>query len=318
MRSGGTQIMSYLHLTIAEREEVRVMLEQGKSQRFIACKLERSPSTISRELQRNQSTNHPYRAHLAQERYEHARKLCRPTKKVLEPSILIKIINGLEQYWSPEQIIGKNQLKISIPTIYRALKEGLLPQVLISKLRRQGRKSHGSNERRGKFSDSTSIEERPEIVTKRERIGDWEGDTMCGAHGGGNLLTLVDRATSYLVASKMENRLASTLLDTITKVLSGNPRHTITLDNGKEFAYFKDLEKNLQTKTYFAHPRSPWERPINEHTNGLLRQFFPKHTSLKDVTEEDVHWAVNLLNNRPRKRLNWKTPIELFAATCCT
>lgn len=310
--------MSYHHLTIAEREDVRVLLEQGMSQRFIARHLGRNPATICREINRNQVSSTPYRAHEAQDRYLRVRQDCKSAKKVLRPELYPHIVIGLELYWAPEQIIGRLQLPISTSTIYRALWNGLLPQTVVQKLRRGGHRSKGSAETRGKMSGCISIEERPAIAAQRQRPGDWEGDTVCGTHGTGHILTLVDRATSFLVASKMKNRMAETVLRTMSSNLAGLCCHTITLDNGKEFAKFKDIQSNLDTKVYFAHPHSPWERPINEHTNGLLRQFFPKNTSFADVTEEQVEIAVDLLNNRPRKRLHWKTPAEVFANACCT
>jgi IS30 family transposase len=309
--------MSYIHLTIAEREEVRVMLEEGRSQRYISKQLQRSPSTISRELKRNKISLQPYKAHCAQERYQVVRQACRPVKKIMQSELQSQIIQAIEQYWSPEQAIGRLKLSISVPTIYRALRDGLLPKILIPKLRRQGRKSNGKNELRGKLSATTSIELRPAIVEKRERLGDWEGDTVAGTRGTGHFLTLVDRATSFLVACKMEDRQAETVLAAMTVSLQALPCHTITLDNGKEFARFTEIEEALKTKTYFAHPHSPWERPINEHTNGLLRQFFPKNSSFQDVSDADVLQAVWFLNHRPRKRLDWKTPFELFSDGCC-
>jgi|GEM_PF-816069 len=161
--------MSYIHLTIAEREEVRVMLESGQSQRYISKQLQRSPSTISRELKRNNILLQPYKAHCAQERYQVVRKVCRPVKKIMQSELKSKIVQAIEQYWSPEQAIGRLNLPISVPTIYRTLRDGLLPKILIPKLCRQGRKSNGKNERRGKLSATTSIELRPAIVEKRER-----------------------------------------------------------------------------------------------------------------------------------------------------
>jgi transposase, IS30 family len=172
--------MSYFHLTIVEREEVRVMLEEGRSQRYIARQLNRAPSTINRELKRNNVSEQAYKAHSAQARYQTVREACRPTRKALNPRFQEMLIQRLDQYWSPEQIIGRLNLPISISTGYRALQDGLLPKMLIPKLR-QGRKSHGKDESRGKFTATTSIEVRPEIVAKRERIGDWEGDT-CMRH----------------------------------------------------------------------------------------------------------------------------------------
>jgi len=128
------------------------------------------------------------------------RQACRPVRKIIQPELQSKIVQGIEQYWSPEQVIGRLKLPISVPTIYRALRDGLLPKILIPKLRRQGRITYGKSERCGKLSATTSIELRPAIVARRERIGDWEGDTVAGTRGSGHFLTLVDRATSFLVA----------------------------------------------------------------------------------------------------------------------
>ena len=224
------------------------------------------------------------------------------------------IVSGLEQYWSPEQIIGYHGMKLCTATIYRALKSGILPTVLQEKLRQHGksRKAKGE-EQRGTIPDCVSIEERPAEAATRCRVGDWEGDTVAGKWQTGCFLTLVDRKTRILIAMKLDNHRAETLKESICSSLRGLPCNTLTVDNGKEFAAHIAITAELKAQVYFAHPHSPWERPTNENTNGLLRQFFPKYTSFLTVTQEYLDYAIHLLNNRPRKCLDWKTPYQAWA-----
>ena len=305
--------MSYHHLTISERECILLMHHGKESITQISNALGRNKSTISRELCRN-SKKSSYSANKAQNSYVIRRQACRPHLKVMKSVNHANIVNGLDLYWSPEQIIGHHGMKLCIATIYRALKKGILPTVLQEKLRQHGksRKADGE-ERRGTIPDCVSIDERPTEATARSRVGDWEGDTVAGKWKTGCFMTLVDRKTRILVARKLDNHRAETLKESICDSLKGLPCNTLTVDNGKEFAAHVSITAQLKTQVYFAHPHSPWERPTNENTNGLLRQFFPKHTSLLMVTQELLDIAVHLLNNRPRKCLNWKTPYQAFA-----
>ena len=205
-------------------------------------------------------------------------------------------------------------MDICTATIYRALTKGLLPTILRENLRQKGkpRKADGE-ERRGTIPDCISIDERPVEAADRNRVGDWEGDTVAGKWRTGCFMTLVDRKTRFLVATKLDDHRAETLKESICTGLKGLPCNTLTVDNGKEFAAHKVITVELKAQVYFAHPHSPRERPSNENTNGLLRQFFPKYTSFLTVTQEHLDKAIHLLNNRPRKCLNWNTPYQALA-----
>ena len=165
------------------------------------------------------------------------------------------------------------------------------------------------------------ISERPNEANNRERIGDWESDTVYGAIGKGFLSTNVDRKSRFLVAALLEERTSNTFnVETIQafKKIGNIPTHSFTFDNGSEFAMYKEFEKSLQTTAYFADPHSPWQRGTNENTNGVLRFFFPKGTNFLNVTPEYLDFVVDLINNRPRKCLGWLSPAEVFFRECCT
>lgn len=302
--------MSYHHLTISERECILLMHHNQKGITQIAQVLERNKGTISREIRRNTGRN-GYSACEAQNLYAIRRRACKPQSKILRAECHKLIVSGLEQYWSPEQIVCHHEMDLSITTVYRALKNGLLPTVLREKLRQEGksRKAEGE-ERRGSIPDCISIDDRPPEAAARSRVGDWEGDTVAGKWRTGCFMTLVDRKVRFLVARKLDDHRAETLKESICKSLKMLPCHTLTVDNGKEFAAHKAITAELKAQVYFSHPHSPWERPTNENTNGLLRQFFPKHTSFLTVTQEQLDHATHLLNNRPRRCLNWKTPYQ--------
>jgi IS30 family transposase len=310
--------VSYHHLTIDERETIRVLLGQGLGPTDISLFLGRNKSTISREIARNGSSGN-YRAHEAQNRYKQRRMACRPFLKVNEPSIKSALAQGLSQYWSPEQIVNTIHIPVSVPTIYRAIKSGVIPVQFREKLRRKGKPyKSASDERRGTIPGCISIDERPVAATNRSRLGDWEGDTIAGKRNTGHLVTLIDRKARFLVACKVPDRKAENVKNVICQTLYGLPCKSVTVDNGKEFAEHQAITETLKAPVYFAHPHSPWERPTNENANGLLRQFFSKDTHFDKVTCEQVEHVVNLLNHRPRKCLGWKSPFMVFNEICCT
>ncbi len=180
--------------------------------------------------------------------------------------------------------------------------------------RKPYRKRYGRYEKRGKIKNRTSIDESPEVVGKKGRIGDWEGDTIMGKDKKSVLLTLVDRKTLYTIIVKLDSKRASEVAKAVVKVLYPLKQRikTITFDNGLEFAEHEIMSKKLEAQIYFAHPYSPWERGINENINGLIRQYFPKGTDFNEVSAKEINFLVNRLNNCPRKTLGGKTPNELF------
>jgi IS30 family transposase len=211
------------------------------------------------------------------------------------------------------------RMRISIETVYRwVYRDASLGGQLFSCLcrshkKRRRQRHYGTG--RGLIPGRVSIDERPELVTTRQRFGDWEGDTVEGAKGSGHITTHVERKSRYLVAAKLTNKTATVTADAVTRAFNPIPkklRHTLTLDNGKEFARFKDIEKKTGLAIYFADPYSAWQRGANENTNGLLRRYFPKGSDFRNVTDETLASAVKKLNHRPRKCLGYRTPQEVF------
>ena len=320
--------MSYIQLTEKERYVIS-HLRSSFSIREIARRLKRHHTTISRELKRNgpkydctvywYDWTHP----LAMTRRHQPRHQRRQANQRLVNYVESK----LKLEWSPEAIANRlaidypdnEQMRISHETIYRwiyldASADGVLYRSLRrrrKRRRRQRRYGAGKRFNVGKIG----IDQRPEIVATRQRFGDWEGDTVQGKPGTGCLATMVERKSRYLVATKLEDKKAATLTANGIKALSPIPlvmRKTLTLDNGSEFANFKELEEKTRLQIYFADPYAAWQRGANENTNGLLRQYFPKGMNFFEINEDDVATAVRRLNNRPRKCLGYRTPHEVF------
>jgi IS30 family transposase len=306
--------MSYHHLTAEQREKI-FSLKEKLSYADIADEVGCHKSTISRELSRNGGLS-GYSGVRAQKRYRECRtRSHRPPKLSVFPEMREHIEEGLKRYWSPEQIVHRQELPISVPTIYRAIRKDIISRERFRPhLRRKGKPyTRKGTETRGKLSGCISIDKRPQEAASRSRPGDWEGDTVLGKHGTGCLVTLVDRTTRLTLAGKLSGKHADPLSEVVTKLLEDKPCETITFDNGKEFARHQEIGDALGTKVYFSHPHSPWERGTNENTNGLLRQFFPKGKSMAQVSQKDVDAVVRLLNDRPRKCLGWETPLEAFS-----
>lgn len=309
----------------------------GKSLREISRELKRSASTISRELSRNGSPKeHKYSAHKAQEKYHIRRKRCHRILLLADAELRDKILSlFLHNQWSPEQIANRLALeeknKISYNTIYRALHTGLMEKKgcyrikgkfsLEKKLRRKGKKPKPSaqNQKRGKFQISNPIEQRPLSATNRTRFGHWEADTMAGKKGAECLVTLVDRKSRFLLAKKCSKASAidvqNAMVDLLKPFLNVKLR-SITPDRGKEFSYHAKTSQLLNgVPFFFPNPYSPWERGTNENTNGLIREYMPKHTCFSLFSDDTIKSFVNKLNCRPRKCLGWKSPFEVFFQT---
>lgn len=322
--------MGYRHLSIDEREVILKMLAQQCSPQAIGLALGRHPETIRREVRRNAGRDGEYWPHPAQKAYEQRRAESKQPYRLDEDPWLQKYVLGkLQRHWSPEQIGGrlrKDHGRIVSPGtiyswVYRDRADG---GTVWRSLRRRHRrrKRHRGVDRRGQIPGRRMIDQRPAIVDQRERLGDWESDTMEGRKGKGLLATHVERKSRYTVAVKVSDKSASTVTRATVQGLRRIPaakRKTLTLDNGKEFAGFAQMERQLGIRTYFAHPYASWERGTNENTNGLLRQFFPKGTDFTQVSDSEVDRVERLLNNRPRKCLGYRTPAEVFWAKpkCC-
>jgi len=318
--------MPYTHFTLAERKVLYFMQWQEYSQADVARALGRAPSSISRELRRNTKHGQTYCACNADVRYRAVRRNLAVRTKTGNPTLMQNVNTMLKEGWAPEQIAGRLRRVdhprspskwISFQTIYRHVwADKANGGSLFRYLRRGGKrylKRCGST--RGQIVGRVSIEERPVLVDERRRVGDWEGDTVVGRHHQGLVATFVERKTGYFVAQKMHDKRASTLNRAAKAAFKRVPHQlvqTFTFDNGKEFASFKDLEKHFDARAYFAHPYCAWERATNENTNGLLRQFLPKKTDLRSLTQAQLDIIAHRLNNRPRKRLDYRTPCEAF------
>lgn len=312
--------MNYRQLAENERYQIYAYKRAGYTQQDIANLLQRSPSTISRELKRNSGLRN-YRPAQAQ-RMSELRK--RTAFKAIKITFNVQtwIEKLLRQDLSPQQVVDylARHKGISLhhesiyQLIYRDKKAGgdLYRHLRIAA--KPYRKRYGHYERRGKIKNRIDIDNRPGIVNDRARIGDWEGDTVMGKGRKSALLTLVERKTLYTVIVKLSGKRA----DLLAKAAIANLREfkekvkTITFDNGLEFSEHGKIAKGLGADIYFAHPYASWERGTNENTNGLIRQYFPKGTDFNEVTRAQVQWVMDRINNRPRKTRGCKTPNELF------
>ena len=312
---------TYSQLSYSERCQIYVLNKKGNTQTVIAAAVGTSQPTISRELRRNKGAC-GYRYKQAQNMSENRRLIAtRPIK--MTPQITNLIDSKLLLKWSPDQISGwlrsEKDTLISHETIYQYIwsdkKSGGL---LYQDLRRQGkryqsrRKSYAG---RGHIKNRVSIDERPAIVEKKSRVGDWEIDLVIGKGHSGALVTIVDRATSFTVSKRVNSKSADVVTAATIALLAPYKGAvlTITADNGKEFAYHEQMTKALGAAVYFADPYSSWQRGLNENTNGLLRQYWPKHTDFKAVTPRAVASVIASLNNRPRKKLDYQTPADKMA-----
>lgn len=319
----------YHHLTTEERERTMVLRGQGLSLRAIARKLTRSPSTILRELDRNSKADGQYSCDYAAKQYRKRRKRCCPKRIMADPALAPLVAEKLLLKWSPEQIAGRFALdhypvRFSYATIYRAIDQHVLPHSLKKELRIKSKyKRHKTDDRRGKRDGVTSISERPAAANERTEVGHWESDTVLGQRKTGRIGTHVDRKTGFLVAFKLSGgtpeEFAWATIAAFT-LFPPQARKSFTVDRGFEFARHEWIKQVLSMPVFFCDPYAPWQRGTNENTNGLLRQFFPKKTSFAPITDEVLSHVVALINNRPRKRLGWKSPQELFPFNdyCCT
>ena len=320
--------MSYTHFTLDERKYLQKLLSEGLSIRKISEILERAPSSVSREIRRNRAKYKPHHKPDNKYWYNHWRannlyilRRRNQDRAALKPGTeeWDYIISGLEHYWSPAAIAGRWHLEhpdrktLCVSTIYRYIKQGKFPRITAkSHLRRHGKHMLPRSSCYNSIQPDRIIPQWPDTIRSRTRIGDWEGDTVYGAVGKGLLVTLVDRKSKLLRMGLLVKRSAEETRLVIEKRLKGLPVKSISLDNGSEFSEFRKLEQDLSTLVYFAEPHKPWQRGTNENTNDIVRFFFPKGFDFRTITDEDVQFVEDLINNRPRACLNWKTPAEVF------
>ena len=309
---------TYKQLTQEQRYQIYILMKTGHKQCKIAMLLGANKSTISRELRRNKGQR-GYRPKQA-----HQKAMSRRFDKS-QPRIPVSTWNFIEHLikneWSPEQISTwlKQQcdIKVSHEKIYQhILSDKKTGGKLFCHLRckRKRKKRYGSYERRGQIPNRISIDERPAIVDSRSRIGDWEVDTIIGKGHKQAIVSLAERKTRLTLLRKVEHNTASAVGQAVIELLRPLCKkvHTITSDNGKEFADHQQIARNLHADFFFAHPYSSWERGTNENTNGLIRQYFSKSRNFSTITEEEVNLVMDKLNNRPRKSLGFKTPNQVF------
>jgi IS30 family transposase len=310
----------YTQLTQEKRYHIYACMKAHFSKTNIASEIGVHKSTVSREVRRNQGKKgyRPKQAHaMALERRTKAHKFV-----TLTPPVIALINECIRQDFSPEQVSGflarMHHLRISHETIYQhILNDKIKGGTLYCHLRlshKKRRKRYGSHDRRGQIQGRISIDERPALVDARERIGDWEIDTIIGKQHKGALLSLVERKTKFTLIKKLPTKRADLVAEAATYLLNPYEEtvYTITADNGQEFAHHESIKEQLHTTVYFAHPYHAWERGLCENTNGLIRQYFPKGMSFEHITDTQVQMVMNRLNNRPRKTLGYKTPNEVF------
>jgi IS30 family transposase len=286
----------FKHLTLEDRYTIRALLRNQNPLADIARQLSRSTSTISREIKRGGMTRDTYdpgRAHAH-------RKAVRPPSPHRKPQELWLIVEKYlcEQQWSPEQISGylksRKQPSASHEAIYHHV--------------------YADKDKRGRIKHRVPINERPAVVDEKKRLGDFEMDTVIGIPGGPVLVTIVDRCSKYTLVGLAASKQADDVGATILTLLRGHKEtaQTLTYDNGKEFAYHHILNDLLGVESYFAHPYHSWERGLNENTNGLIRQYFPKKSDFSLLDSRQVRHVQNLLNSRPRKTLYYSTPDDIY------
>lgn len=321
--------MSYIHLTIEERTSIAHLHKQGVSLRQIAITIGRNVSTIKRELDRNYTPNkkgdNDYYPYSSQKRYEERKS---EAHNIIQfPLEVIQIIEQrIKETWSPEQIAAyyKNNGFPCYKTIYKWINEGIIINGNKSLLRRKGK--GGWYETRGKQNRGKSIRKRDKRIYKLADYGHWELDTVVSGLGKSKscFITLVERKSRFYKAIKSPNRhadvVARLIIDYLKQYLSELVK-TITTDNGKEFAEWEQIEKELNCEIYFCDTFCAWQKGSNENSNGLLREFFPKGYNLNRYTQVYIDKKVNLINNRPRKCNNWISPSKLMSeaiSECCT
>jgi transposase, IS30 family len=310
--------MSYRQLAREQRYQIYALLRAGHNQSQIAAHVGCHKSTISRELKRNRGAK-GYRPHQADElAYD---RQCEAYRSRIAWDTWQAVERLLRQEWSPEQIAGRLKLEkqptVSHEWIYLYIyldqrRGGTLHQHLRSQ--KKQRKRYSGYIRRGQIPNRTSIEKRPKIVDRKGRFGDWEADTIVGARHKGGILSAVERKSKLTRLRKLASKAAAEMKDASIKLLGPLAAKvlTLTVDNGKEFCDHEQIAVGLQARIYFAHPYASWERGLNENTNGLVRQYFPKKYDFTQITDSALQHAEDRLNNRPRKTLGYRSPNEVF------
>ncbi len=311
--------MKYTHLTQDERYQIAILSKAGHDRSDIARVMNRDKSSICREMKRNRGER-GYRPKQAHEFSQARMRACENGPRVAPETWAIVDVK-LGETWSPEQISGylraNGQTTVSHESIYQRIYAdkragGTLHRTL--RCQKARRKRYGSRERRGTIPNQVSIDLRPAIVAERGRFGDWEADLVIGAGHKQALVTMNERTSRYSLIAHVPYKTAHAVSESIISLLTpfAASVHTLTTDNGKEFAQHERIAEELDADFFFAHPYASWERGANENMNGLIRQFFPKKMCFDSITPDQVAFAMHRLNHRPRKCLGFKTPHEVF------
>lgn len=326
--------MKFKHLSINDREKIQEGLWQKKSLRQISRELGRPHSSISREIRKNFPKEHKvYTPRLANERALTQRKSRGRKDRLKSKRIRIYVTTHLKLRWSPEQIAGRMKLDTNQSISHEAIYQFIYSQIhrdgygylkphhedLRVYLRRRRKRRLGKNTRRCQRilkPLGISIEERPQIVNERKRVGDWEGDTVESCNHKPGVNTLVERKTGYTFITKLRSKTSEATIGVVKQRMSILPKkikHTLTLDNGPENRDWQGMQEQTDLSVYSAHPYCSGERGTNENTNGLIRDYFPKKTDFTQIPDEVIQKVEYDLNTRPRKRLNWSTPLEALS-----
>lgn len=310
--------MSYQQLTREQRYQIYALKKEHHTQEQIAANLSVHPSTISRELRRNRGQR-GYRPKQADELAQ-ARKQSHARPRISQQTWTL-VETYLCQDWSPEQVSGwlaqEKKLAVSHERIYQYIyrdKQGGGTLYRHLRCQKKRRKRYGKHSRRGLIPNRQSIELRPTVVEQKKRLGDWEADTLIGKNHQQAILSLVERKSKFCLLKKVERNTAEAIKEGCQELMQplSDKVLTITSDNGREFAAHEEIASQLEADFYFAHPYSSWERGLNENTNGLIRQYFPKGSDFSKITTEEVTQVMDKLNRRPRKTLGFRTPHQLF------
>lgn len=311
----------YTQLTREQRYQIYGLMQTAQNSTQIATVVGVHKSTISRELRRNRGFR-GYRPHQAH-RFAQARQGCKQRRR-FSPLVWQQVETLVRQAWSPEQISGRvrseHGTSISHEWIYQYIyqdKRGGGDLYRFLRCQKVRRKRYVTYSRRGRIANQISIDERPAEVEARQRIGDWEGDTIIGTGHQGALVTLVERKSKYTVLQAVPKKTAAAVRTAVVRGLHPyqSAVQSITYDNGQEFSDHAGMAQDLDARIYFAHPYASWERGVNENTNGLIRQYFPKDRDRTHVTEHELKEVMATLNHRPRKTLGYQTPHEVFFHT---
>ena len=314
---------NYTHISIEQRVKIEALLKAGHKASFIAKQLGIHRSSIYRELKRNQTKTGKYNAVFAQELSEEQKERFSHNRSFtfsMEKFIIEKLS---KEQWSPEQIWGyckeNNIDMVSHESIYKFVyqdkdKGGLLYKNLRVASKKYRKRYGAGKGKRCIIKDKVSIDERPECINNKQRVGDWEIDTIVGKDNKGAIVTIAERATAFVLIAKLNGKNAQELAEAVVKLMIPFKELvlSITSDNGTEFAMHKYISKRLDALFYFAHPYSSWERGLNEYTNRLIRQYIPKKTDFKNINNLNINKITMKLNRRPRKNLNYNTPGKVF------